>query len=210
MYNVAVFEDHAEDYDRWFDDNAPVYQAELDALRCFLPLAGRGLDVGTGTGRFAAPLGVDVGVDPALAMLRVAKQRGLSVVQAFGEHLPFRNGRFDYVLMVTVVCFVARVPVLFAEARRVLKADGQLIVGFIDRSSALGSLYKTRKSERKFYRSARFYSVNQIADDIRRAGFNELRFCQTIIGIPVEGTVGYRVEQGFGDGSFVVVSARRT
>ena len=43
-----VFEDHAGDYDRWFDEHGVVYQAQLRMLRGAIPDHGRGLEVGPG------------------------------------------------------------------------------------------------------------------------------------------------------------------
>jgi hypothetical protein len=61
-----VFEDHAGDYDRWFDEHNDTYQAQLRMLRKALPDDGRGLEVGVGSGRFAVPLGIDyVSIHPA-------------------------------------------------------------------------------------------------------------------------------------------------
>ena len=142
---VKVFEQHAQEYDEWFDAHEPVYQAELAALRKFLPPSGMGIEVGVGTGRFAVPLGIRFGIDPSRHMLNIARQRGLQVCQAVGERLPFRDGQFDLVLLVTVICFVDDVPALLRELNRVLKSGGHLVIGFINRDSRLGQLYESRK-----------------------------------------------------------------
>ena len=42
---VTVFEQHAKKYDDWFDGHESVYQAELAALRKFVPATGRGIEV---------------------------------------------------------------------------------------------------------------------------------------------------------------------
>jgi len=46
-------------------------------VRVLLPWQGLGLEIGVGTGRFAAPLGIKVGVDPSMAMLAYAAERGV-------------------------------------------------------------------------------------------------------------------------------------
>ena len=58
MPRIAPFEAHQERYDSWFERHAAAYYSELLAVRALLPWEGRGLEVGVGTGRFAAPLGV--------------------------------------------------------------------------------------------------------------------------------------------------------
>ena len=74
---TAAFEANIDRYDRWYEEHRRAYRAELDAVRRLLPAAGSGLEIGVGTGRFAAPLGVGVGLDPSLgnAALRAPPRR---------------------------------------------------------------------------------------------------------------------------------------
>jgi SAM-dependent methyltransferase len=206
MTHPAPFDRHADEYDRWFDENGRVYQAEVHALRRLVPAKGRGLEIGVGTGRFAAPLGIATGIDPAAAMLRIAKERHISVCQAVGETLPFRDGAFDFALLVTVLCFVEDPAPLLREAIRVVKPGGHVIVGFIDKDTALGKLYESRKDTNKFYQNARFYSAPQVAALLLGAGLRELRFSQTIFGVSDHDAAAYDIRDGHGDGAFVVAS----
>lgn len=206
---VTVFEQHAQQYDDWFDGHESVYQAEVAALRTFVPATGLGIEVGVGTGRFAVPLGVQFGLDPSRTMLQIARRRGIQVCQAIGERMPFRDRQFDLVLFVTVICFVHDVPTLLRELRRVLKRDGQLIIGFINRESERGRSYESRKDASLFYRDARFYSVAEVADWVKEAGFGSLRFCETLFGGPTEFSArGLEVRDGYSDGAFVVLCTR--
>lgn len=55
------FEDHAMEYDRWFDSEKGqhIFSRELDCLKQAIPVpAGRWLEVGVGSGRFAHAIGV--------------------------------------------------------------------------------------------------------------------------------------------------------
>ncbi len=81
MAKSAPFETHSEPYDEWYERHQAAYLSELLAVRALLPWKGQGLEVGVGTGRFAAPLGVKTGVDPARSMLDRAEERGVEVVQ---------------------------------------------------------------------------------------------------------------------------------
>jgi SAM-dependent methyltransferase len=144
-------------------------------------------------------------------MLQVARRRGIRVCQAIGERMPFRDRQFDLVLLVTVLCFVDDVPTLFRELRRVLKRGGHLIIGFINRNSELGRMYERRKEASMFYRDARFYSVAEVADWVKEAGFGSLRFCQTLFSDPSEVSIKYlEVRDGYRDGAFVVLCTRNT
>lgn len=210
MHVVQVFEQHAQEYDEWFDAHGAVYQAEVAGLRKGIPAAATGLEVGVGTGRFAIPLGIRFGIDPSHRMLQLARRRGLRVCQAVGEQLPFRDAQFDVVLLVTVICFVDDVPTLLRELRRVLKSGGHLIIGFINRKSELGRSYESRKETSAFYRDARFYSVEEVTRWVQETGFGSLRFCQTLFGGPSEfAPRDLEVHEGCSDGAFVVLSAQK-
>jgi len=206
---MTVFDQYAQEYDGWFDENERLYQVEVNALRRAVPQSGKGVEIGAGTGRFSLPLGIKLGVEPSRRMALIAHQRGLKVCQAMGERLPFSGEQFDYVLLVTVICFVADMLILLREIHRVLAPGGLLINAFIDRDSALGRVYESQKNTSKFYRQARFYSAGQVADCTRQAGFSDLSFSQTILSLPAEAQDFDRVQDGYGDGAFVVLSARK-
>src|SRR5512138_1468145 len=68
-YNSAVsginsFNNNVERYEAWFTENPFAYVSELHAVRALLP-QGSGLEIGVGTGRFAAPLGIRKGIEPS-------------------------------------------------------------------------------------------------------------------------------------------------
>lgn len=215
-----VFNDHAAEYDRWYDENERAYQAELEAVRRMLPGEGRVLEIGVGTGRFAAPLGVDVGVDPAGRMLDVARQRGVEVREARGENLPFEDESFDAVLMATVDPFVDDLDAVLSEARRVLHREGRLVIAMIDRASPFGQMRDQTKQDDKFFRDATLHSADEIIGLMQAAGFDRIRAVQTLLGDPqrfVEpespgvdaGMDAFEVRDGHGEGAFVVLSGRK-
>ena len=131
MPRILPFEEHREEYEQWFVLNRFAYQSELDAVRQLLP-EGKGLEIGVGSGLFAAPLGIEFGVEPSPKMLELAKQRGIKVIRGIGEQLPVRNASLDFALMVTTVCFLDNVMQGFREAQRILKPGGHFLVGFIE------------------------------------------------------------------------------
>lgn len=85
---------HHRRYDGWFASHQAAYLSELLAVRAMLPWQGNGLEIGAGTGRFAAPLGVSFGIDPAMPTLDYARERGVSVASGIGEALPFSDAQF--------------------------------------------------------------------------------------------------------------------
>ena len=206
----TVFNHSALEYDNWFVRNEMAYRSELAAVKAFLPLSGRGLEIGVGTGRFAAPLGIEVGVEPARAMAAIARKRGIKVLEAYAEELPFKNGSFDFALMVTVLCFLADSFQVLREATRVLKPEGSLIIGMIDRDSPLGRSYEARKEKSKFYRQAKFNPVGQILKWLKDLGYADLKTCQTIFQDSATIKVPQPVNDGHGEGVFVVIAGGKS
>ena len=51
--------------------------------------------------------GLPLGIQPSTAMAMVARQRGIQVVQAVAEALPFMDETFDFALMVTTSEIIA-------------------------------------------------------------------------------------------------------
>jgi len=102
-------------------------------------LAGRRvLDVGSGTGRFAAALSERAkvwGVDQSPEMLDVARSRapGARFKEASAYALPFKDGWFERSTMWLVVHLLER-PRAYTEIRRVLAPGGRIAVATFDPS----------------------------------------------------------------------------
>jgi ubiquinone/menaquinone biosynthesis C-methylase UbiE len=98
--------------------------------------SARVLDVGCGSGILTAKLaehpGVaeTVGVDPSPYLVDRARRRAPSIrfEVADGRALPFPDASFDGVLFATTLCHVPGPDRALAEARRVLRAGGYLLV----------------------------------------------------------------------------------
>lgn len=207
MPRIAPFETHHQRYEAWFDKHEAAYISELLALRPFVPWVGRGLEIGGGSGRFAVPLGVQEGVDPSWAMLFHAAKRGIKVVQGVAENLPFASGCFDYALVVTTICFVDSAAEMLAEAHRVLKPGGRLVIGFIDRESNLGQDYLLHQAESVFYREATFFSADEVDSLLLETGFSIDGWGQTLCCPLAEIREIETLRAGRGQGAFVVVAA---
>lgn len=206
MPRTGPFEAHSDRYDQWFEKNRDIYHAELDAIRNLMPSAdARGLEVGVGSGKFAAPLGIKIGVEPSENMASKAEKLGIRVYRNVAECLPFSDGEFELVLMVTVICFVDDILQSFREAYRVLKPSGCIIVGFVDKESELGRRYSDKRNASVFYKEATFFSTQEVCRYLTEAGFRHLIFNQTLIpGEPAEVLL-----DGFGRGAFVVVKGSK-
>jgi SAM-dependent methyltransferase len=207
MPRARPFEEHLDEYEHWFVRNHFAYLSELAALKKAVPATGCGVEIGVGSGQFAVPLGIRDGVDPSPAMRTKASGRGVRVVSGVAENLPYGDERFDYALMVTVLCFLDDVPLAFHEARRVLKPHGALIIGFIDKESPLGKATLQRRHDSVFYRQAVFFSTIEVQNLLSRAGFAVEATWQTVFGTPGDMRTVQRTRKGHGQGGFVVVRA---
>lgn len=206
MPRIEPFEKYSSEYDKWFDDNLDLYMAELEAIRQLIPPAGSvGMEVGVGSGRFAAPLGIEVGVEPSKKMADKARSKGIEVYAGSAEELPFTDCRFDFVLMVTTICFVDDIAETLREAFRVVKSGGSVIVGFVDRESELAKRYFENRESSRFYKDATFVSVPEVLEYLKKSGFVVTNVVQTLI--PEESLE--TVLEGFGKGAFVVIKGMK-
>ena len=124
MGSWEIFDRYAEEYDAWYESNEFTYMSELLALRTFLPENPKklkALEIGAGTGRFSPVLGIGLGLEPARAMARLAKQRSLEVVLGVAEFLPFKKEKFDLVLIITSLAFLENPDQALREILRILK-----------------------------------------------------------------------------------------
>ncbi|BCD61309.1 methyltransferase [Nitratiruptor sp. YY08-26] len=186
MPKEKLFEKNFEYYDRWFDEHDKIYQTELKAIKKILPPFKKAIEIGVGTGRFAAPLGITLGVEPSHNMAHIAKQRGIEVIEAQAEDLPFADKSFDLVLMVTTICFVDDIDKTLQEAKRILTDDGYLLIAFVDRDSELGKMYEKNKDKSRFYKEATFFSKKEIFKLLKKHGFIVKKCTETLFGSDLE------------------------
>ena len=210
MPKISPFEKYSAQYEEWFENNRWVYEAELRAVKSMIPAGGYGVEVGVGTGRFAEPLGIKTGVEPSKRMREIAQMRGIQVLDGVAEEVPFDDLQFDFVLMVTTVCFVDDIRKALLEVHRILAYDGYVIIGFVDRNSRVGQVYLKRKEKNVFYKDATFFSTGELVEILTQVGFTDLTFKQTIFGNLAETASNEPVTNGYGEGSFVVLRGRKT
>ena len=203
-----VFDNNVVKYEAWYKDHPYVFQSELELIRESLPLGEiLGIEVGLGTGRFSKELGIKEGVEPSLMMRKKAISRGIHVFDAVAERLPFKDMKFDFVLMINCIIYFEQMLPAFLEAKRVLKKGGCILIGFIDKDSTIGRYYVANKSTSTFYKQSHFYSVDQVKNEIVNAGFSALEIKQTLFGSLDDIKTFQSSREGYGKGSFVLIKA---
>jgi len=122
-----------------FDVIAPIFAhtsySSLELMRKLagLPVKGRLLDVGGGTGRVASGLRADVDkiviADVSMGMLKQsASLPGLQAVLGYSEALPFPDASFERVIMVDALHHVISHAESAREMLRVLKPGGRIVI----------------------------------------------------------------------------------
>lgn len=209
MSSIKPFDKYYEDYEHWFEQNQYAYESELKAVRHFISGSGRGIEIGSGSGRFAIPLGIKEGIEPSYSMRKIAHEAGMGAIFGLAENLPLDDESYDFALMVTTICFVDYPQQSVNEIYRILKSGGYAVIGFVDKESPIGRIYQENKQKSKFYREARFFSAEEVKKLLKHGGFKNLEFVQTLFGKLAEVDAVQEIKEGYGEGSFVVAKGKK-
>lgn len=146
---------------------------EVDCLKPLLHRYGLPyLEVGVGSGRFAQALGIEYGVEPALALVHMARARGVNGTEATSEKLPFPDKMFGGLLMAFTLCFLDKPQKALQEAWRVIQPEGGLVLGLILRNSPWAEFYANKGREgHPIYSKARFLSKDEVESLLYMCGF---------------------------------------
>ena len=204
MKTKALFAENAELYDQWYEKHYDLFLAELAAIEKLMPKHKQGIEIGVGTGRFAAPLGIKFGIDPVPEMLEKAAKRGITVKKGFAENLPYEDNSFDYALMTTTICFLDDIDQAFAEVERVLQVGSIFTVAFIDKDSYLGQKYQTRKYD-SFYSQANFCSPDGLYTRLKNANLKVIETYQTLLPTSDD---PFASDAGHGKGAFIIINSK--
>lgn len=168
--------DAARRYEGWFETPFGrradrVEKAVLADLLSDFRQAGSLLDVGCGTGHFAG-LWTEhglwaAGLDVDAQRLKFARLRWPDMQAVLGDarDLPFRDGSFDIVALVTVLEFVAAPETALREAARVARQG--ILVGALNSVSPVAWWRRVRRA--RAYKGARFFSPWGLARLARRS-----------------------------------------
>ncbi len=160
------------------------WQQIADASLELLGSPSRLLDVGCGTGRFAALASARLGgrvwaVDPSEAMLAQARsQPGGARVgwkRAGAERLPFRDGWFDGVHLHLVLHVLDDRPAALAELARVVAPGGRLVAATFRPEHFTGFYLNRYFPSIPVIDGARFPDPDDLRAELAGAGFTDVR-----------------------------------
>jgi len=228
------FDAYAAEYDTWFLQNRHVLESELLLLVHFLERPGTALSVGCGSGLFEHLLrtehGIDVrfGVEPAEGMAAIARKRGMTVKSGTAERIPYADGEFDTVIFNGTPSYIDDLAQAFAEASRVLRPGGAIVVADVPAESSYGLLYSLAASVGtwddaylrsvapatpypvEFAAAARWRTTDEKTALLAERGFVDLEYAQTLTRHPKYSND--HVEQpseGYDRGDYVAIRARK-
>jgi len=208
------------DYDAWYDSprGSWIGQTEycLMSNELALPVEGRILDVGCGTGWFTRQLaalpslhvtGIDLDAD-FLAFARHRDARS-TYLPADALALPFADNSFDQVLSVAALCFTADWQKAVSEIVRVTRK--RFAIGLLNGHSLLW-LDKGRHGGRGAYRGALWLSPEEFRDSLKALPVANVRL-RSAIFLPSGSIAARTVERLLSGrvpwGGFMVLSGEK-
>jgi len=166
--NVFLKPEIANSYDEYYqsDFGKKVDKIEKDIITDLIKELPRNemLELGCGTGHwsdFFSKNGFKVtGIDISEAMLTIAKDKKIDATFKVGDagQIPFQDESFQCISSITMLEFVDNQDQVINEMHRVLKKDGWLLLGCLNKNSIIG---KNKENDETF-RDAAFLSIEDI------------------------------------------------
>ncbi len=230
---LKCYDEFASEYDAWFLQNHNLLMSEVTMIAKALEDGGDILSVGCGSGLMESILkrefGIVVadGVEPSPGMAEIARRRGLAVTAAAAEDFPVTR-QYDTVMLNGCPSYIADLDAAFAHAATALKPGGRLVVADVPKESAYALVYNLAMSlgtwdhplldgvrppdpyPIEFVKSANWRTTREKVDALKRCGFFDFEFLQTLTMHPTDSN--RFIEQpsaGAERGSYVAIRARR-
>lgn len=220
-----------KEYDAWYQTKLGNLCDRLEKKTIFALFRPKGLvlDVGCGTGNYtlemasrgATAIGMDSSFDMALFAKIKAEKQGLKAhfVAGRGEAMPFKNDTFDGALSVTTLCFASNAETMIDEMKRVIKPEGHVVLGELNKLSYWALLRRIKALFKKSsYSEARFFSLQELKWLLEEAGFQDLKWSSCLYFPPINSNwflKVYRFFENMGkilfpkNGAFIVIGGTK-
>lgn len=227
----AVADNWPQVYAKWRASKIGALTDRLErdlVLELLGDVAGRDvLDVGCGDGDLAIALwerqGRVSGIDASTQMIEAARARArarnaeIDFQTARAEQLPFPAARFDVVVAVTILCFVADATGVFREMARVLRPGGRVVIGELGKWSSWAAARRVRGwLGSPLWREGRFRTAGELralaeeaglaVESVRGAVFYPRLSVLARLMAPADSRIGRWTTKG---AAFVALTARK-
>lgn len=203
------FDQYAGKYDSWFLENKNVLYSEVKLVAHFLKDAGKILSIGCGSGLFEMILrnefGITIenGVEPSEGMADIARQRGMTVQVRSAEDPQGEAGSYDTILYNGCPSYITDLEKALNNSYHALRKGGKIVLIDIPKESSYGILYNLAKSAGTwehpllegvyprdpypiaFVNQANWRTTAEKITLLKKAGFSDLEFAQTLTKHPV-------------------------
>lgn len=173
---MAIFDKSASDYDAWYTHKKGSFVDKVETDLAFklikIKEGMKILDVGCGTGNFSvklAKMGCKVtGIDISNEMLNIARKKSkeqnldIEFLNMDLNNLKFDDNSFDAVLSMTAFEFIQDAPKALEELFRIVKKDGQILIGVIAGNSSWSELYQSEPFQDTVFKFAKFRTLEEI------------------------------------------------
>ncbi len=164
-------------------------------MRKLIELAGTGnkiLDVGCGDGfigRILMDNGNDViGIDIHDSQIRESRKKGVKVIKARVQKLPFKDETFDIVVMAEVIEHFLETEIALREIRRVLKPGGRVIIttpNFASFRDRILVLFGKLQAFSQHSDHVKFFNKERLSRVLHKCGFKVTKVYGSAFGIPI-------------------------
>lgn len=212
---------HASRYDRWWGKNGNIFESEALAIDALMPdERENAIEIGCGTGMFTLRLGIPFGVEPSEPMANLAREKGIDVINARAEDIPFEEREFSSALLCGVISYVDDLRATFEEAHRILQWRGRIVVAFLQKGIGFAQLYDKAVERGRYLdeetpeepyplemaEKAEWRSVEEVFNQLHQVGFTNLTTVQTLTGKPKNANKTVELPKaGHDRGSWIVV-----
>ena len=187
---MPVFDKEARQYDDFFQTPLGQFVDEVEKRGLFEDFAVqedmRILEIGAGTGTLTLELaqrGARVtAVDISPEMLKVAQQKAARTgrditFEVMDAHaLDFSDATFDVVISMATLEFFSSPQKAYEEMKRVVKQDGRVIIGTINKDSDWGALYQSETFKDTVFAHAGFKNAAEL-EALDPGNLETLRHC---------------------------------
>ncbi len=226
----SAFDTYANDYDKWFLNNANVLKSEVALLAHFLEVPGKSLSIGCGTALFETMLKQDYGItvthgiEPAEGMADIARQRGLEVRLGTAEESHYGEEEYDTVIFNGTPSYIDKLDIAFNKAFAAIKPGGKIVVLDVPKESSYALLYNLAKEVGSwdnhyfvgakppcaypisFVQESRWRSTPEKIELLEQSGFIDFQFAQTLTRHPVYSDDDFEHPvEGFDRGDYVAI-----